>query len=158
MTTVVTVSELPTLVGRQLGPSLAIPITQERIDAFAEATLDAQWIHVDVKRAITGPFGGTIAHGFLTLSLLSHVVDELLLVQDAAMAINYGLNRVRFPAILRSGSDVRGTVAVLSVAPGDGYTNVTSRVSFAADGQDIPCCVAEIVTRFVAPTMPTALR
>ena len=156
MTTVVAMSGLSGLVGRQLGPSAPIHVTQERIALFAEATLDPQWIHVDAERAAAGPFGQTIAHGFLTLSLLSHVMDELLVVTNAAMAINYGLNRVRFPAIVRSGSHLRGTVTVLSIAPGDGHTMMTSRVSLVADGEVVPCCVAEAVTRFVGPALQAA--
>ncbi|HEY9498143.1 MAG TPA: MaoC family dehydratase, partial [Terrimesophilobacter sp.] len=129
-----------------------IEISQERIDAFAEVTIDPQWIHVDAGRAAATPFGGTIAHGFLTLSMLSHVMGELLQVDDAQMAINYGLNRVRFPSILRSGSTVRGTVDVVSVTPDDGHTMMVCSVAFLADGRDVPCCVAESVTRSVWPT------
>lgn len=156
MTTVVTLGELVGLVGRQLGPSAPIEFSQERIDAFAEVTIDPQWIHVDVERAAASPFGGTIAHGFLTLSMLSHVMGELLQVEDAKMAINYGLNRVRFPSVLHSGSVVRGTVEIVSVTPADGHTMMVCSVAFLADGRDVPCCVAESVTRFVWPTGPAA--
>lgn len=151
MTTVVALDELAGLVGRRLGPSEPIEISQERIDAFAEVTIDPQWIHVDLERAAASPFGGTIAHGFLTLGMLSHVMGELLEVQDAEMAINYGLNRVRFPSVLRSGSLLRGTVEILSVTPADGHTMMVCSVAFVADGGDLPCCVAESVTRFVWP-------
>lgn len=149
MTTRVALAELPGLVGRTLGPSEPIPVTQERIDAFAEATLDPQWIHVDPVRAAAGPFGRTIAHGFLTLSLLSKVVGDLLVVEDAGMAINYGLNRVRFPAPVPVGSLVRGTMEILEVVPGAEYTMMTARVAFTADEAEKPSCVAESITRYV---------
>lgn len=141
--------ELPELIGRRLGPSEPVLVDQARIDAFAACTIDPQWIHVDPERAATGPFGTTIAHGFLTLSLLSHVFDELLEVEDAAMGINYGLDRVRFPAPLPSGSFVSGTLEPLTVEPEAGHTRMTARVVFTADGAARPCCVAESVTRFV---------
>jgi len=156
VTTVVTLGELASLVGRQLGPSAPIEFSQQRIDAFAEVTIDPQWIHVDVERAAASPFGGTIAHGFLTLSMLSHVMGELLQVEDSKMAINYGLNRVRFPSVLRSGSVVSGTVEIVSVTPADGHTMMVCSVAFLADGSDVPCCVAESVTRFVWPTGPAS--
>jgi acyl dehydratase len=141
--------ELPGLVGRRLGPSEPVLVDQERIDAFAECTVDPQWIHVDPERAATGPFGATIAHGFLTLSLLSHVFDELLEVEDAGMGLNYGLDRVRFPAPVLSGSLVSAVLEPLTVDPGPEHTMMTARVTFTAAGAARPCCVADSVTRFV---------
>jgi acyl dehydratase len=149
VTTVAPLTELSSLIGRRLGPSAGIEVTQERIDAFAACTLDPQWIHVDPERAAEGPFGRTIAHGFLTLSMLSHVMEELLRVTGAGMAINYGLNRVRFPSPVPSGSTIRATVTVLTVIPAEDHVMMTAEVSFAVDGTDRPCCVAESVTRFV---------
>ncbi|HEX2428448.1 MAG TPA: MaoC family dehydratase, partial [Gaiellaceae bacterium] len=102
------------LVGAELGPTSWLEVTQERIDAFAAATDDPQWIHTDPERAAAGPFGGTIAHGFLTLSLCVPMLDEVL-APGGALAVNYGTNRVRFPAPLPSGSRVRGRFRVLSV-------------------------------------------
>lgn len=142
-------ADLPQLVGRCLGPSTAVQITQERIDAFAACTLDEQWIHVDRPRAAVGPFGTTIAPGFLTLSFLSYFMTDLLVVDDAAMAINYGLDRVRFPEVVTAGSQLRATLEVRTVAASDIYTMLTGRVTFQGDSRAKPCCVAETVTRFV---------
>lgn len=143
-------AELPTLVGRQLGPTAPVLVDQDRIDRFAHCTLDDQWIHVDPVRAAVGPFGTTIGHGFLTLSLLSHFFGELLAVDDAALAINYGLERVRFPAAVTSGSLLSATAEVRQVRPETGFTMVTTRVTMRAEGSEKPCCVADCVTRFVA--------
>ena len=107
-------SELGDLVGEELGPTAWIEVTQERIDAFAAATDDPQWIHVDPERAADGPFGTTIAHGFLTLSLCVPMLYEVL-PRDGAMAVNYGTNRVRFPAPVPSGGRIRGRFRVLDV-------------------------------------------
>jgi acyl dehydratase len=145
----VDIAELPGLQGQVIGPSPAVEMTQERINAFAACTLDEQWIHVDVDRAEQGPYGTTIAHGFLTLAMLSHFMEELLVVDDAQLAINYGLDRVRFPAALMSGSLLRASVEVRSVLPADQYTTMTARMTFSADDSERPCCVADSVTRFV---------
>jgi acyl dehydratase len=126
-----------------------VRITQDRIDAFVACTLDDQWIHVDQARAATGPFGTTIAPGFLTLSMLSYFMADLLVVDDAAMAINYGLNRVRFPATVAAESQLRATLEICSVTPSDTYTMLTGRMTFQADSGAKPCCVADMVTRFV---------
>jgi acyl dehydratase len=150
MTTHVPMAELPALVGRQLGPAAPVLIDQARIDEFARCTLDEQWIHVDPGRAATGPFGATIGHGFLTLSLLSHFFGELLAVDDAALAINYGLDRVRFPAAVTSGSLLSATAEIREVRPEAGFTMVVTRVTMRAEGSQKPCCVADCLTRFVA--------
>jgi acyl dehydratase len=141
--------DLPTLVGRHLGPGSAVEVSQDRIDAFAKCTLDEQWIHVDVDRARRTALGTTIAPGFLTLSLLSCFLGELLVVDDAEMAINYGLDRVRFPSPVRAGSWVCGSVDIGDVAASDGFTTLRARTTFWADEDSKPCCVADSVTRFV---------
>lgn len=156
MTVHVCLADLPGLLDRPLGPTAPVRIDQRRIDGFARCTLDEQWIHVDPARAAGGPFGTTIGHGFLTLSLLSHFLGELLAVDDAAMAINYGLDRVRFPAPVRSGSLVRARAQIREVRPAPGHSTVRTRVTIRADGVDKPCCVADCVTRFVTPTTEAA--
>ena len=133
--------------GAEFGPSSWVEVTQERIDAFAEATGDHQWIHVDRERAAAGPFGGTIAHGYLTLSLIPAMSCEVVPAGDGAMGINYGLNRVRFPAPVPSGSRVRGTFRVDSVDEFDGGTQTTMTATIEREGGDKPVCVAEVVFR-----------
>jgi acyl dehydratase len=119
-TTTTTLAELPALVGTELGTSDWVEVTQERVNLFADATGDHQWIHVDVERAkAESPFGGPIGHGYLTLSLLIPMWAEVLVVTDAVMGVNYGLNKVRFPAPVPSGSRVRGTFRVASVDEAD---------------------------------------
>src|SRR3982751_45968 len=110
MTVEVPVAELPSWIGKEIGPGEWHEITQERVDLFAESTGDHQWIHVDPERAKDGPFGGTIAHGFLTLSLAPALLGEVLAVPGATFVVNYGLNRVRFPAPVPVGSKVRMAV------------------------------------------------
>ncbi len=133
--------------GAEFGPSSWVEVTQERIDAFAEATGDHQWIHVDRERAAAGPFGTTIAHGYLTLSLIPAMSWEVMPRQEGGMGINYGLNRVRFPAPLPSGSRVRGTFRVDSVDEFDGGTQSTMTATIEREGGDKPVCVAEVVFR-----------
>jgi acyl dehydratase len=133
--------------GAEFGPSSWVEVTQERIDAFAEATGDHQWIHVDRERAAAGPFGGTIAHGYLTLSLIPAMSYEVVPPSDGAMGINYGLNRVRFPAPVPSGSRVRGTFRVDSVDEFDGGTQTTMTATIEREGGEKPVCVAEVVFR-----------
>ena len=133
--------------GAEFGPSSWVEVTQERIDAFAEATGDHQWIHVDRERAAAGPFGGTIAHGYLTLSLIPAMSWEVMPRPEGGMGINYGLNRVRFPSPLPSGSRVRGTFRVDSVDEFDGGTQSTMTATIEREGGDKPVCVAEVVFR-----------
>jgi acyl dehydratase len=133
--------------GAEFGPSSWVEVTQERIDAFAEATGDHQWIHVDRERAAAGPFGGTIAHGYLTLSLIPAMSWEVMPRPEGGMGINYGLNRVRFPAPLPSGSRVRGTFRVDSVDEFDGGTQSTMTATIEREGGEKPVCVAEVVFR-----------
>jgi acyl dehydratase len=138
-------------IGQEIAVSDWIAIPQERIDAFAAATEDRQWIHTDVARAAAElPSGATIAHGFLTLSLGSALIARTLSVDRFRMAINYGLNRVRFIRPVPVGSRVRGRFCPIAVEEVDGAMQVTWRVTFDLDGADKPCCVAEWVVRYCA--------
>jgi acyl dehydratase len=134
--------------GAEFGPSSWVDVPQERIDAFAEATGDHQWIHVDPERAASGPFGTTIGHGYLTLSLLPVMSYEVVPRQDGGMAVNYGLNRVRFPAPVLSGSRLRGTFTVVAVDAFDGGFQATMNAVVEREGGDKPVCVAELVFRY----------
>ena len=135
-------------IGITRGPSTAVLIDQARIDAFAETTEDAQWIHTDAERASSTPFGRTIAHGFLTLSFLSHVIDELLVVEGASHALNYGLDRVRFISPVPSGSRLTGTMIITDVRDADQHVDMSARVDLSIDDGQTLCCVAESLTRF----------
>ncbi len=137
-------STLRELVGVELGPSAWLEVTQERIDAFAAATDDPQWIHVDRERAAAGPFGTTIAHGFLTLSLCVPMLYELLPPADR-MVVNYGVNRVRFPAAVPSGSRIRGRFRVASIEEAPGGERATIAATVECDAGEKPVCVAELV-------------
>ena len=136
--------------GAEFGPSSWIEVQQERIEAFAEATGDRQWIHVDRERAAEGPFGTTIAHGYLTLSLLPVMSYEAVPRQGDGMAVNYGLNRVRFPAPVPSGSRVRGRFHVDSVDEFEGGFQATMTATVEREGGEKPVCVAEVVFRYYA--------
>jgi acyl dehydratase len=140
-------SELAALVGQDLGSSGWMVIDQARIDLFARATGDHQWIHVDPLRAAGGPFGATVAHGFLTLSLLPALLEGMLSIGDVKMGINYGLNRVRFPAPLPVNSRVRAHLKLLAYEPIAGGAQIVSEVSIEREGSDKPVCVAESVSR-----------
>lgn len=140
--------DLPHRVGEELGVSPWITIDQDRINRFADCTGDHQWIHVDPARAAAGPFGGPIAHGFLTLSLLPWMGEHAFDVSGQRMGINYGLNRVRFPAPVPVGSSVRGRFKLLSCEPVDGPgLQLVVEVTVECQGLDKPVCVAESVTR-----------
>ncbi len=134
--------------GDEFGPSSWIVVDQEKIDAFADATGDHQWIHVDPERAKAGPFGQTIGHGYLTLSLLPVMSYEALPRHEGGMSINYGLNRVRFPAPVPSGSRVRGSFRVESVEESDWGHQATMTATIEREGGDKPVCVAELVFRY----------
>jgi acyl dehydratase len=134
--------------GTHLGHSQWRVIDQDQVNRFADATGDHQWIHVDLERAKAGPFGGTIAHGFLTLSLLPEMVFELLQVAGVGMVINYGLNKVRFINPVRVGSRVRAGAELTAVEEVKGGLQATVTVTFEIDGQDKPACVAESLMRF----------
>jgi acyl dehydratase len=144
-------SDLQALVGQELGLSDWLLIEQSRIDQFAQATGDHQWIHTDPVRATTGPFGATIAHGFLTLSLVPLLSETCFDVADVVMGINYGLNRVRFVNPVRVGSQLRARSKLLSFDALPGGAQLTVEVTVEMQGQAKPACVAEAVTRrFVA--------
>jgi acyl dehydratase len=150
-TTTTTLAQLPSLKGRELGPSDWIEMTQERVNTFADATGDHQWIHVDVERATKeSPYGGPIAHGYLTLSLLIPMWAQLLAVSDATMGVNYGLNKVRFPAPVPVGSTIRLSATLTDVEPVKGGLQVTVAAVIERQGADKPVCVAEPVFRFAA--------
>jgi acyl dehydratase len=134
--------------GAQFGPSSWIDLPQQTIDAFAEATGDRQWIHVDPAKAAAGPFGTTIGHGYLTLSLLPVMSYEVVPRQEAGMAVNYGLNKVRFPAPVPSGSRVRGTFRVEAIDESDWGFQATMSATVERDGGDKPVCVAELIFRY----------
>jgi acyl dehydratase len=143
-------SDLPQHRGAELGSTDWLTIHQDRIDSFAETTEDRQWIHTDPARAAAGPFGTTIAHGYLTLSLVSGFLLDLLVVTDAVVCVNYGLDRVRFPSPVPSGSEVRGFGKLVDVRALDsGGAQTTTRVSVhTADGTK-PVVVADVLTRFL---------
>lgn len=147
--TAVHLSELDSLTGQSVGRSEPVDVTQEMVNGFADATHDHQWIHVDPERAAEGPFGGPIAHGFLTLSLIPHLAGQALEVEGIAMAVNYGLNRVRFPAPVPVGSQVVAEVVVKEVTALDGGAKqVVNEVTITAEGASKPSCVAETVSRY----------
>ena len=139
--------ELPKRVGEVLGISEWIAIDQAKIDAFAAATGDRQWIHVDAERAAASPFGTTIAHGFLTLALLPLLSSTAFTIVDVGTAINYGLNRVRFPAPVPVGSRVRGRFDLVACEPMTGGVQLTIKVTVEREGSDRPVCVAEALSR-----------
>ncbi|MCI3225355.1 MaoC family dehydratase [Streptomyces sp. NP-1717] len=140
--------ELRAAVGEQLGHSDWLEVDQKRIDLFAEATGDHQWIHVDPERAAKGRFGTTIAHGYLTLSLLPVLVPQVLTVENVTMGVNYGVNKVRFPAPVPVGSRVRATAALKEVTEAGGGVQVTTLVTVEREDAEKPVCVAESVSRY----------
>ena len=142
-----TIAELQPLVGQDIATSEWITVTQERIQLFADATNDHQWIHVDVERAKAGPFGTTIAHGFLTLSLLPEMAASAFGVRETRMGVNYGLNKVRFPAPVPSGSRVRGLFKLIGYEPLEGGAQLTVQVTMEREGSDKPVCIAESIGR-----------
>ena len=148
-TTVKTPKDLHDLVGQSLGTGEWLEVPQSDIDLFARATHDDQWIHIDVERAKSGPFGETIAHGFLTLSLLIPLWSRLLVIEDVGMAVNYGLNKVRFPAPVPAGSKIRLSATVLSVEDvAGGAVQLTAQGTVECDRASKPVCVAEMVHRY----------
>lgn len=139
------IDELGQAVGTHIGYSSWLQIDQEQINRFADATRDHQWIHVDRERAATGPFGTTIAHGFLTLSLVPAVSWEVFRIEGLEMEINYGTNKVRFPSTVPVDSRLRGGVEILTLAPFVSGYQLTTRVTIERDGGTKPACVAEMV-------------
>ena len=142
------VDELKAAVGEQLGYTDWLEIDQKRIDLFAEATGDHQWIHVDPEKAAAGPFGTTIAHGYLTLSLLPLFGPQLMGVEGVRMGVNYGTNKVRFPAPVPDGSRLRATARISAVEDVAGGVQVAVAYTVEREGGDKPVCVAESVARF----------
>ncbi|MCH9668741.1 MAG: MaoC family dehydratase [Actinomycetia bacterium] len=142
-------AELVAAEGELLGPTDWLEITQERVGLFADATDDHQWIHVDPQRAASGPFGGTIAHGLLTLSLIPHFTHQLYSVDNVAMAINYGYNRVRFITPVRVGASIRARAEIASVSQLDSAVQATLRTTVEIQGSEKPAAVAESIVRFI---------
>ena len=140
--------ELPALVGQRIGTSPWRPVTQEMINSFADTTDDHQWLHVDPERAATGPFGSTIAHGYLTLSLASALLRDVLDVPDAAQIVNYGVAKVRFPAPVPAGSRIRAAVDVSAVEDVKGGLQMTVTLTYEREGGDRPVCVADLLFRY----------
>jgi len=140
--------DLKKAVAKHLGYSEWITMEQERVDQFADATEDHQWIHVDVERAKTGPFGATIAHGYLTLSLVSFFIPQIFEVRGFEFAVNYGTNKVRFPAPVKVGSRIRGGAEVVSVENSKGGVLSVVRVTVEIEGEDRPACIAETVSLY----------
>jgi acyl dehydratase len=135
-------------VGEHLGYSDWHEVTQDQVNRFADATLDHQWIHVDPERAKAGPFGGPIAHGYLTLSLGPHLLGQVFQVEGTKMGVNYGLNKVRFPSPVPVGSKLRVGATVAGVEDLAGGAQVVINLSFEVEGQEKPACVAEAVFRY----------
>jgi acyl dehydratase len=142
-----TLEEFGALLGQTVATSDWITVTQERIDEFARATGDHQWIHVDPVRAAAGPFGSTIAHGFLTLSLLPVMAESAIEFTDVRMGVNYGLNKVRFPAPVPVGSRLRGHFKLTAFEPLEGGAQITMEVTMEREGSAKPVCVAESLSR-----------
>lgn len=134
--------------GTPLGASEWLQIDQHRIDLFADATGDHQWIHVDPERAAEGPFGSTIAHGYLTLSLANLFLPQLMTVENVSMGVNYGCEKVRFPAPVPVGSRIRGAGEIISAEEVKGGVQVVVRVTIEIEGGDRPACVIDTISRF----------
>jgi acyl dehydratase len=139
--------DLEALVGQTIGVSDWVMVDQRRIELFADATNDQQWIHVDPERAAKGPFGTTIAHGFLTLSLLPEMSASAFEVRDTRMGVNYGLGKVRFPAPVPAGSRLRGHFKLVRYEPLEGGAQLTTEVTMEREGSEKPVCVAESLAR-----------
>lgn len=146
-TTVGSVSEVMAMVGQALGESDWLEITQERINTFADATGDHQWIHCDPERAAAGPFGAPVAHGYLTLSLIIPLMEQVLVIENKTTSINYGLNKVRFPAPVPVGSKIRLRASLEDAAEVPSGVQVTVNCTIEIAGQERPACVAAVVAR-----------
>ena len=142
-----TLASLQARVGQDIGASDWVAIEQARIDLFAQATGDHQWIHTDPVRAAAGPFGATVAHGYLTLSLVPLLFESGFAIDDVKMGVNYGLNRVRFMSPVRVGGRVRGQFKLLGYEPLEGGAQLTVQVTIELEGSPKPACVAETVSR-----------
>ena len=148
MRTIKGIEELKQLAGQELGSGDWHEVTQEQINQFADATGDHQWIHTDVERAKKGPFGGPIAHGYFTLSIIPVLLRDVMSVEGMRMGINYGLNKLRFPAPVPIGSKVRASVKCTSVEDVSGGLQGTFDVTVEVDGQDKPGCAAQVIYRY----------
>ncbi len=142
------VDELRAAVGEEFGPTEWQEIDQKRIDLFAEATGDHQWIHVDPDKAAGGPFGTTIAHGYLTLSLIPSFTPQLFAVEGVQMGVNYGVNKVRFPSPVPVGSRLRASAQIAEVTEVTGGVQLVARITIERENGDKPVCVADTVVRF----------
>lgn len=143
------IADLEAAVGKELGPSDWFPIEQDRVDGFADVTEDHQWIHVDTEKAANGPFGATIAHGFLSLSLVPYFVSQLRRIEGAKMGVNYGLDRVRFPSPVRASSRIRARTIVKTVDRIDeDSVQLVMRTTIEVEGSEKPGCVADLVSRY----------
>jgi acyl dehydratase len=140
--------ELAAAAGERLGESAWLAIGQPRIDAFADATGDHQWVHVDPARARNGPFGACIAHGYLTLSLVNYFLPQIVRIDGARLGVNYGCDRIRFPAPVKADARVRGVGELLRVEPLDGGVQAWIRVTVEIDGESKPGCVADTISRY----------
>ncbi len=148
MREIASVAELKSLVGQEVAVTDWVGISQERVNMFADATGDHQWIHLDVERSKReSPYGGTVAHGFLTLSLLPMLVESAISMPNCRMGVNYGLNKVRFPAPVPVGSRVRARMTLLQVEDIDSGAQLTWKVTIEREGGDKPVCVAESIAR-----------
>ncbi len=143
------IDELAAAVGEKLGTSDWVVLEQDRINTFADATGDHQWIHVDAEKAARGPFGGTIAHGLLTLSLLPTFRSQIYEVEGVSMAINYGLDKVRFPSRVPVGAKLRGHAQLVEVIPLDAAVQVKLSTTIEIEGESKPACVVESIVRYV---------
>ena len=148
-TTFDTPKDLLSAVGTQLGPTDWITITQQQVNAFADATLDNQWIHVDTERAKAGPFGGPIAHGYLTMSLAAYFLGQLVRVSGISMGINYGADKVRFPSPVPVGSKLRGRGELLDAKEVQGGVQATTRITIEREGGDKPAAIVDTLSRYL---------
>jgi acyl dehydratase len=148
-TTFASIDELAGAAGRDLGATDWLEMGQERINQFADATEDHQWIHVDVERAKSGPFGGTIAHGYLTLSLCAHFLGQLAIVSGISMGINYGIDKARFIAPVPAGARVRGRGEVVSTTEVTGGVQAVVRITVELEGSEKPAAVVDTVSRYL---------
>ena len=144
------ITELAAAAGEELGSSDWTVVDQERVNAFADATGDHQWIHVDVERAAAGPFGGIIAHGLLTLTLLPTFLHQIYQVDNVSMVVNYGLNKVRLPAPVPVGAKLRATSKLLEVTPLEGAVQAVLSTTIEIEGGGKPACVVESIVRYLA--------
>jgi acyl dehydratase len=142
------IADLEAAIGQEIGPTEWFTVDQARINGFADATEDHQWIHIDQERAASGPFGTTVAHGFLTLSLVPYLSGQLRSIEGVRMGINYGLDRVRFPTPVPVGSRLRARATLISLDKvGDGGVQLVTRVTIEVEGSAKPACVADTVSR-----------